>query len=68
MKASKFLSGIDRVVAYTKKDWDDFKGDAKLRKEIQLPKSNLGFCMPLAMESNGNSVFVGAAGIHFEHM
>lgn len=53
-----FFSGIDRTMAYTKKDIDDFKGDGKQRKEIQLPKTNLGFCMPLAMESNGNSVFV----------
>ncbi|KAJ8964438.1 hypothetical protein NQ314_004907 [Rhamnusium bicolor] len=52
------MSGIDRRYAYTKKDVRGLVGDQPLRKSIILPKSTLGLCLSLAMETNG-TVFSG---------
>ncbi|KYB29704.1 hypothetical protein TcasGA2_TC031518 [Tribolium castaneum] len=45
--------GIDRRTAYSKKDIHGLLGDAALRKQVSLPKSTLGYCAPLALETNG---------------
>ncbi|CAG2058276.1 unnamed protein product, partial [Timema podura] len=47
------LAGIDSINAYTKKDFKNLKGSTELRRQVRLPKAHLGFCIPLAMESNG---------------
>lgn len=57
-RVNKNLFGLDRTLAYTKKDADELRGDATLRKSVQLPKSTLGYCTPLALETNG-TVFSG---------
>lgn len=46
--------GMDREYAYSKKDFNNkMKGDAELKKQVRLPKDNLGLCTPLALETNG---------------
>lgn len=44
--------------AYTRKDIHGLVGDRALRKQVSLPKSSLGYCAPLALETNGESVCV----------
>ncbi|XP_056647213.1 uncharacterized protein LOC130451874 [Diorhabda sublineata] len=50
---AKIPFGIDRRFAYTKKDIKSLVGDQPLRKSINLPKSNLGLCLSLSLETNG---------------
>ncbi|XP_064556915.1 uncharacterized protein Apoltp [Drosophila montana] len=45
--------GLDRELVYSKRFPE---GDAETRKQVHIPKSNLGICTPLALETNG-SVF-----------
>ncbi|KAH8289923.1 hypothetical protein KR018_003642 [Drosophila ironensis] len=45
--------GLDRSVVYSKRYPE---GDAETRRHIHIPKSNLGICTPLAVETEG-SVF-----------
>lgn len=45
--------GMDRDMIYSKRFPE---GDAETRHMLHIPKSNLGICTPLAMETNG-SVF-----------
>ena len=52
-RANKLFYGMDRDKAYTKKDLREFTGDTELRKQVRLPKSALGICTPLAIETNG---------------
>lgn len=44
--------------AYTKKDVEKLVGDADLKKQVLPLKSSLGFCAPLAQETNGESISV----------
>lgn len=46
-------AGVDRTLAYTKKDARNLVGDANLRRQVRLPKVELGFCASLALETNG---------------
>ncbi|XP_045482614.1 uncharacterized protein LOC123686485 [Harmonia axyridis] len=50
---NKVPYGIDSRRAYTKKDARSLKGDESLRNHIKLPKTTMGLCMPLALETNG---------------
>ena len=43
------------MAAFTKKDMQVLEGDRTLRKSVQL-KPNLGFCAPLAFETNGKDM------------
>jgi hypothetical protein len=52
------VAGIDSTAAYTKKAIRGLIGDVALRKQVGLPKSTLGYCAPLALETNGKSVSV----------
>ncbi|EDW76449.2 uncharacterized protein Dwil_GK14654 [Drosophila willistoni] len=45
--------GLDRELVYSKRFPE---GDAETRKQVHIPKSNLGICTPLALETGG-SVF-----------
>ncbi|XP_030377336.1 uncharacterized protein LOC115626195 [Scaptodrosophila lebanonensis] len=45
--------GLDRELVYSKRFPE---GDADAHKQVHIPKSNLGICTPLALETNG-SVF-----------
>lgn len=52
------LSGHDSNLGYTKSDGKGrLKGDAKSRNQVFLPKRILGYCGPLALETNGNMPF-----------
>ncbi|XP_075219817.1 apolipoprotein lipid transfer particle isoform X2 [Lycorma delicatula] len=55
LKMSKIFYGVDAEAAYTKNDFKaaDVKGDFDLRKQIKLTKTTLGYCTPLAFETNG---------------
>lgn len=44
---------MDYELAYTKKDGRLLKGDHELRKQVKVPKSVMGLCIPLALETNG---------------
>ncbi|GAB0088507.1 uncharacterized protein DMENIID0001_029540 [Sergentomyia squamirostris] len=55
-RASRMFFGMDRDLAYTKRDVQELKGDVELRKQVRMPKTSLGLCTPLAIESSG-SVF-----------
>ncbi|XP_072402619.1 uncharacterized protein Apoltp isoform X1 [Diabrotica undecimpunctata] len=52
-KGIKIPFGIDRRFAYTKRDVKNLVGDQALRKSIMPPKSTLGLCMSLSLETNG---------------
>jgi hypothetical protein len=58
MQDNKIPFGIDSTAAYTKKAIRGLIGDVALRKQVGLPKSTLGYCAPLALETNG-TVFNG---------
>jgi hypothetical protein len=45
--------GMDGVTAYTKKDVKTLIGSTELRRQVKLPKAMLGYCTPLALETNG---------------
>ena len=47
------ISGMDRSTAYTKNDLKVLKGSSELRRQVKLPKVMLGYCTPLALETNG---------------
>jgi hypothetical protein len=47
------IAGIDGSTAYTKKDLKSLKGSSELRRQVKLPKVMLGYCTPLALETNG---------------
>lgn len=57
-RAVKMLFGLDGNNAYTKKDSRILTGDKDLRKQVKLSKSILGYCLPLALETNG-TIFSG---------
>lgn len=46
------FKGLDSFTAYTKSD-SKLAGDKDLHQKIKLSKSLLGYCTPLALESNG---------------
>lgn len=54
-KINKILYGVDGDTAFTKNDVKatELKGDTDLRRQIKLTKSTLGYCTPLAFETNG---------------
>ncbi|KAK9890371.1 hypothetical protein WA026_010464 [Henosepilachna vigintioctopunctata] len=52
-RENKIPFGIDNKRAYTKKDFRVLRGDETLRSYIKLPKTTMGLCMPLALETNG---------------
>jgi hypothetical protein len=45
--------GMDGSTAYTKKDAKTLIGSTELRRQVKLPKAMLGYCTPLALETNG---------------
>jgi hypothetical protein len=47
------ISGVDSFAAYTK---NDVRGDRDLHQQTKLTKSLLGYCTPLALESNGEVI------------
>lgn len=47
------IFGFDSSHAYTNSYLKDNSGNKELRAEIILPKSQLGFCMVWALETNG---------------
>ena len=57
-RLSKIFYGLDASKSYTKKDSRTLMGDVDLRKQVKLPKSALGYCTPLSLESNG-TIFSG---------
>ena len=54
-KVAKIFYGIDGKKAYTKKDFKTMRGDNDLRRQAKLPKTIMGYCAPLALETNGNN-------------
>ncbi|XP_049847119.1 uncharacterized protein LOC126299332 [Schistocerca gregaria] len=56
-RLQKILYGIDGKTAFTKNDVKNLKGDKGLRRQVKLPKTLLGVCTALALETNG-SVFM----------
>lgn len=52
-RIAKIFYGIDGQKAFTKKDFKDLQGDSDLRRQAKLPKSVIGYCAPLALETNG---------------
>ncbi|XP_076260910.1 apolipoprotein lipid transfer particle isoform X2 [Rhynchophorus ferrugineus] len=52
-KENKVPYGVDLNKAYTKKDIKKLEGDQVLRDSIRIPKSTLGLCFSLALETNG---------------
>lgn len=53
--SGKILFGVDSYTAYTKNDHKHLKGDVELKRQTKLTKSLLGYCIPLALESNGKN-------------
>ncbi|PNF28889.1 hypothetical protein B7P43_G03854 [Cryptotermes secundus] len=52
-RLNKIFYGMDGLTAYTKKDVKSLKGSTELRRQVKLPKAMLGYCTPLALETNG---------------
>jgi len=53
-RASRQFLGLDAATGYTLKDnKGPLVGDVDLRRQARLSKSALGFCAPLALETNG---------------
>lgn len=54
--AKKFF-GYDASLGFTKSDGmkGRLKGDSKIRQQVFLPKRMLGYCAPLALETNGTN-------------
>jgi hypothetical protein len=49
---------MDREVGFTKGDGTregPLRGNANLRRQVKLSKSTLGYCAPLALQTNGKS-------------
>lgn len=61
-REKKKLLGIDRDLAYTVKDTrsSGLRGDRALKSQVPVPKDKLGFCAPLAHQTNG-TIFTSAA-------
>ncbi|XP_012252389.2 uncharacterized protein LOC105683963 [Athalia rosae] len=57
-RLGKITYGLDAGKAYTKKDSRSLDGDVDLRRQVKLSKSILGYCTPLALETNG-TIFSG---------
>ncbi|XP_034937258.1 uncharacterized protein Apoltp [Chelonus insularis] len=57
-RLNKTFYGIDATKSYTKKDAKVLIGDIDLRRQVKLPKSTLGYCTPLSLETNG-TIFSG---------
>ncbi|XP_046746375.1 uncharacterized protein LOC124411334 [Diprion similis] len=57
-RVGKVLYGFDASKSYTKKDTRVLTGDKELHRQVKLSKSILGYCTPLALETNG-TVFSG---------
>lgn len=51
-------AGLDVEAAYTKNDFKAFKGDRDLLRQVKLTKSMLGYCTPLALETNGKAILI----------
>ena len=58
-RLSKIMYGLDATRSFTKKDSRQLTGDVELRRQVKLSKSALGYCMPLALETNG-TIFAGS--------
>ena len=54
IRIRKNIFGIDRNVAYTKKDSKLLVGDPDIRNEVKIRPLILNYCSSLAIESNGN--------------
>nr|QGV11544.1 Vg4 [Tetrastichus brontispae] len=52
-RLGKLFYGLDASRSYTKKDWRVLNGDAELRRQAKLSRTKLGYCAPLALETNG---------------
>lgn len=52
-RIGKIFFGMDWKRAFTKKDFKNMQGDSDLRRQAKLPKSIMGYCAPLALETNG---------------
>nr|XP_018903254.1 PREDICTED: uncharacterized protein LOC109034507 [Bemisia tabaci] len=52
-KVNKIFYGLDAFTAYTKNDFKQLKGEVDLKRQVKLSKSVLGYCIPLALETNG---------------
>lgn len=52
-RTSKIFYGLDADTAYTKNDFKHLSGDKDLWRQVKLSKSMLGYCTPLALETNG---------------
>lgn len=50
---NNFFTGLDADTAYTKNDFKHLNGDKDLWRQVKLSKSMLGYCTPLALETNG---------------
>ncbi|KAK2581438.1 hypothetical protein KPH14_005113 [Odynerus spinipes] len=57
-RLSKIFYGFDASKSYTKKDSRILSGDKDLRKQMKSMKNVLGYCTPLALETNG-TIFSG---------
>ncbi|XP_015599666.1 uncharacterized protein LOC107269849 [Cephus cinctus] len=57
-RLNKIFYGLDATKSYTKKDARILTGDTDLRRQVKLPKSVLGYCTPLSLETNG-TIFSG---------
>ncbi|KAG8042041.1 hypothetical protein G9C98_000032 [Cotesia typhae] len=57
-RLNKIFYGLDATKSYTKKDAKVLVGDVDLRRQVKLPKSALGYCTPLSLETNG-TIFSG---------
>ncbi|XP_069692884.1 uncharacterized protein Apoltp isoform X2 [Periplaneta americana] len=52
-RVNKIFYGMDGKTAFTKKDVKTLTGSSELRRQVRLPKELLGYCTPLALETNG---------------
>lgn len=52
-RLNKIFYGLDATKSYTRKDAKALTGDVDLRRQVKLPKSALGYCTPLSLETNG---------------
>ncbi|XP_011308401.1 uncharacterized protein Apoltp isoform X2 [Fopius arisanus] len=57
-RLSKIFYGLDATKSYTRKDVKVLRGDVDLRRQVKMSKNTLGYCTPLALESNG-TIFSG---------
>lgn len=48
-----WFTGLDADTAYIKNDYKHLSGDKDLWRQVKLSKSMLGYCTPLALETNG---------------